>query len=77
MNFLSYLYVVVHYPTGICKIWVFGIDVGQLNGYQIVNLGEKERNKTIQSSEVSPLCSVLHKDASQNLLELLAFHRDQ
>ena len=33
-----YLYVVVHEATGISKVRVLGIDVGQLNGNQVVDL---------------------------------------
>lgn len=32
------LNVVVHEPTGICEVWVFGVDVSQLNRHKIVNL---------------------------------------
>ena len=32
------LYVVVHDTACICKVWMFGVDVGQLNGYQVMYL---------------------------------------
>lgn len=35
---IAYLYVVVHEAAGIGKIRVLGVDVGQLNGNQVVDL---------------------------------------
>lgn len=34
----SYLDVIVHEATGIGKVGVLGVDIGQLNGNQVVNL---------------------------------------
>lgn len=36
--------VVVHESASVCKVWVFGIDVSQLDRHQVVNL---EHNATI------------------------------
>lgn len=38
----SNLYVVVHESTGICKVWMFGVDVRQLDSYQVVNLQQND-----------------------------------
>jgi hypothetical protein len=35
---VSYLYVVVHEATGISKVRVLGVNIGQLYGHQVVNL---------------------------------------
>lgn len=32
------LYIVIHNPTGVCKVWMFGVDVGQLNCNQVMDL---------------------------------------
>ena len=34
----SNLNIVIHDATGICKVWMFGVDVGQLNRNQVVDL---------------------------------------
>ena len=39
---LSYLYVIVHEATGIGKVRVLGVDIGQLDSNQVVNLKEKD-----------------------------------
>jgi len=36
----SYLYVIVHDATGIGKVRVLGVDVGQLYGNQVMNLSK-------------------------------------
>lgn len=42
------LNVVVHEPASICKVWVFGIDVSQLDRYQVVNLEQcKQLNELL------------------------------
>lgn len=38
---MSYFYVIVHEATSVGKVGVLSIDVGQLNGYQVVNLKRK------------------------------------
>lgn len=35
---ISHLYVIVHEPAGISKVRVFGVDICQLNGNQVVDL---------------------------------------
>lgn len=42
---IAYFYVIVHEATGISKVRVFGVDVGQLNRNQVVNLKSKKINK--------------------------------
>lgn len=37
------LYIVIHDPTGIGKVWMFGVDVGQLYCNQVVHLRQEER----------------------------------
>lgn len=32
------LYIVIHNPTRVCKVWMFGVDVGQLNCNQVMDL---------------------------------------
>lgn len=32
------LYIVIQDPTGICKVWVFGVDVGELYCNQVMHL---------------------------------------
>lgn len=34
----SYFYVVVHEAAGVSEVWVFGVDVSQLNSNQVVDL---------------------------------------
>lgn len=38
----THLDVVVHDPAGVCEVGVFGVDVRQLNGNQIVDLQPEE-----------------------------------
>lgn len=38
---MAYLYVVVHEAACISKVRVFGVDIGQLNGNQVVDLKRK------------------------------------
>lgn len=49
----SNLYVVVHESTGIGKVWMFGVDVRQLDSYQVVNL---QHNHIL--SDTASLCRV-------------------
>ncbi len=35
---ISYFYVIVHEAAGISKVGVLGVDIGELNGNQVVNL---------------------------------------
>lgn len=44
---ITYLNVVVHEPACISKIRVLGVDVGQLNGNQVVDLKRRE-NKPVK-----------------------------
>lgn len=37
------LYIVIQDPAGICKVWVFGVDVGQLYGNQVMHLRREKR----------------------------------
>jgi len=41
-KFISYFQVIVHEATGISKIRVFGVDIGQLNSNQVMNLQRDE-----------------------------------
>lgn len=36
--------VIVHEAAGISEVGVFGVDVGQLNGHQVVNLKGNSEN---------------------------------
>lgn len=44
---ISYFYVIVHEAAGVSEVGVFGVDVGQLNGNQIVNLKRNSENGLI------------------------------
>lgn len=41
---IPYFYVIVHEAAGISKVGVFGVDVGQLNSNQVVNLKRYSEN---------------------------------
>lgn len=47
---ISYLYVIVHEATCISKIRVFGVDVSQLNGNQVVDL-RRNFNKSMNQTK--------------------------
>ena len=38
------LYIVIQHPAGVCKVWMLGVDVGQLNGHQVMHLQQENRN---------------------------------
>lgn len=45
---ISHFYVIVHETTGIGKVGVFGVDIGQLNSNQVVNLKINSKNGLIR-----------------------------
>lgn len=47
---IAYLYVVVHEAACVSKIRVLGVDVGQLNGNQVVDL-RRRSNKPVNQTE--------------------------
>lgn len=34
--------VVIQHPAGVCKVWVFGVDVGQLYRHQVMHLRQEK-----------------------------------
>lgn len=49
------LNVVVHDPTSICEVWVFCVDVSQLNRHKIVNL-EQRANAALEKKYMHINC---------------------
>lgn len=38
------LYIVIQHPAGVCKVWMLGVDVGQLYCHQVMHLQQENRN---------------------------------
>lgn len=55
------LYIVIQHPTGVCEVWMFGVDVGQLYCHQVMHL-RRENRKTSVINRIT----ILIKHCGQN-----------